>query len=130
MTMSMPGQVRPHQVLPAASRRLGLLRMVIGSGHMITLRPKDGPPRTQQVIVRDRRLYPKAKGLFVCLSSACRGRQWETEAAMVSDHPDAHTMERQGEIHVYGLWSEELLVKGDPASGVLGLMSTESAVDQ
>lgn len=107
MTMSVPGRVPAMQQQQQTLKRYGVMRMAVDSDHIITIRPAEGAPRRMQVRVRDRRLHPKAKSVVICLSPACLGRTWPNEEAMLRDHPDQVTMERQQEIHVYGWWSDD-----------------------
>ncbi len=125
MTMSnMPGTVRQNVVAPAPSKKTGLLRMTIGSDHLVTIRPKDAPPQTVSIRVRDRRLHPRARVHFICLNPVCRAVAWKTEAELISAHPDPLTMAKQNEIHVYGMWSDDL---ADPAQAAEYEKAVEAA---
>jgi len=121
--MGIPGAVRPTIQGPAVTKRTGMLRMLAGSDHMLTLRPKDGPAVRAQVKARDRREVLNAKVVFVCLHHACEGKSWPDERAMRMDHPAPHEMDRVQQAHVYGLWSNDLVDPKDKASGVVGLIA-------
>lgn len=109
VNMRGPVQLPPGSVRP----RFGLMRAAIGASFAI--RCKDGKTRAFTVREREplaRRLEEIRKDkkepqpAYVCFHAGCRSRKWENEAALLGDHPDLKTMDKQEEAHVFALWCE------------------------
>ena len=124
MSMSMPGAHRPTVSGPAISRRAGLIRMVADSKHLLQIRPsKDAEPVGVYCQARDKRDALKAKTVHLCMHAGCAGKTWATFALMAAAHPERSAMEKRGEVHVYGLWSEDAIDPKDATKGVIGLIA-------
>ena len=130
MSMSMPGAVAPRHTAPvnAISKRVGLIRMLSGSDHVITIEQKDAAPVGIVCKARARLDVPKAKAVHICLNPGCAGKSWATFALMAAAHPTPDVMAKQGAIHVYGLWSEDPVDAKNPGAGVLGLIAPATPV--
>ena len=130
MSMSMPGVVAPRHTAPvnALQKRAGLIRMLSGSDHVITIAQKDAAPVGIVCRARARLEHPKAKTVHICLNPGCAGKSWASFALMAAGHPEAHLMQKSGAIHVYGLWSEDPVDPKNPGAGVLGLIAPATPV--
>jgi hypothetical protein len=111
MTMRMPGQPTPMAIATytteaAQTKRLGLIPMVPDSAHMIVIGTGREAKRVQ-VTCRDRRGFPDATGLHLCLGPGCSGKWWTSEAEMKSAHPTALELVARQEVHVHGFWSND-----------------------
>lgn len=98
-------------VKPAgAKRKTGLLPMVAGSRHQITIKIAGQATHVVQTTAQHPDAVRAAMHdvehpvLCVCLHHACAGRAWADERAMRSDHGTPSAMEKQAP-HVWGLWS-------------------------
>ena len=130
MSMSMPGAVAPRHTAPvnAISKRTGLIRMLSGSDHIITIEQKDAAPMGISCKARVRLDHAKAKAKHICLHAGCMGKAWDTFALMAAAHPTPDVMAKHGAIHVYGLWSEDPVDAKNPGAGVLGLIAPATPV--
>ena len=119
MTMSNPfPETLPVNMRSAVQteqkKRAGLMRAQVGASFVI--RGKDGKGRS--FMVRELRLMAKRieeirkdktckdQPHLVCLHVSCRGRKWDTEEALISDHPEPKVMRDLDEAHVYAIWCE------------------------
>lgn len=107
-TASLPGSlVHTARPGPAPDHARGLLRMVPGSKHQITIKPEGGEPITMHVTAKDRRAFPKATGVLVCLHERCRGKTFRDDAAILAAHDHLAARQHENEAHVYGMWSDD-----------------------
>src|SRR5271165_5589475 len=110
---NLPVNMRGSPVVTEKPGRFGLMRAAIGAN--FAMRCKDGKMRAFTV----REAKPLAKRLdevrkdpkaaqphFVCFHAACRNRKWDSEEALLGDHPDLRIMRDQNEAHVFALWCE------------------------
>ncbi len=110
----MPGAVRPTAAAPAVLRKVGLVRMLPGSDHMIMIRPPGAEPIRIPCRARDRMSVPRAPAVYFCMHQNCQGKEWPTFVAMAKDHPEPHKMALQQDVHLYGMWSNEPVGAKDP----------------
>ena len=115
----------------AKKRRAGLMKAIIGSSHLV--KGKDG--KTRSFIVREYSQHKDAKVIARCL--LCR-KDWDTAEQLVAEHPAHTVMVKQGEPHVYVLWSNDPLEAPDPntpkgkavdEAKVIGFLSDEHGVE-
>jgi hypothetical protein len=104
----MPGPVVTSSTatIKQAQKRTGLMRMTIGSQHMIQM---PGWPRAMGVVARDWHDCSGAKVEYLCLNERCAGKRWPTHEAMRVSHGESAEMAKRGEAHVYGMWSDDTL---------------------
>ncbi len=91
------------------AKRTGLLRMAVGSSHLIAL--PGGPLYCQALDYRD--LVDSVAHVYFCQHPGCQGKTWKTHEEMRKAHPETAIMAKLGEAHVYGLWSADV---ADPAA--------------
>jgi hypothetical protein len=125
MTMSMPGAQRPTAITPAITRKTGLVRMQAGASFQLMIRPHgpDQPAVPVYATARAKADAGKVKAVHVCLHPACSGKSWPGFSAMATQHPERNVMAKTGEVHVYGLWSEDPVDPKDKSRGVVGLIA-------
>jgi len=102
------------QIQSPRAARLGLLKVPVGSAHMV--KGKDGVGRYFDTADRSR--FPKAKTVCRCLTC---NKDFPTEDALIEAHPSEAVLVRQNEKHVYGFWSDDPMTKDSEAP--IGLLS-------
>jgi hypothetical protein len=112
MTMHMPAPVGPngrsrgHVTAPAQKVRRGLIPMLVGSDHLVPI-VHEGGTTMASCRARDPEDVPGVKTEVICLHEKCEGKRWADVNEMAKAHPAKAEMERRGESHVYGLWSND-----------------------
>lgn len=126
LTMQAPGTISPDQIartVPTPSgkkKRAGMIPMLAGSAHMLTL---TGSP--QYLTAKDRRLHAHANGAYFCTGCPkplpkVEGepvppyRMFATREELLRGHKPPADLERAGEAHLYGFWSNDALGAPDP----------------
>lgn len=110
----------PAPVVATQSKRFGLVKMRIGSNHMI--RGKEG--RRAQFEVRERARFKGASIVHICLNPLCAGKTFKNLDDVIAQHPEHEVMEKNEEAHVIGMWSEALMLR-DPPHTVLDAKEIE-----
>ena len=98
-----PSALRAQQTVRAPEKKLGLVPMAPGSPHLI--QTAHGEFYEQARPYDD---YRDAKAVYFCQHERCRGKTWKTHEAMREDHPQPTEMQKRIEVHVYGLWSDDV----------------------
>lgn len=99
-----PAPISTQQKIVQQKRKTGLLRMIVGSTHML---PIEGG--AQQCTAMSHLDVPaSAKTFFFCQHEACKGREWPSFEAMRAAHPSSETMAKNDQVHVYGMWSGDI----------------------
>jgi hypothetical protein len=103
--MPAPAGARPGATaVQQQAKRTGLLRMAVGSSHLIAL--PAGPLYCQALDYRD--LIDSVEYVYFCQHPECQGRTWKTHEEMRKAHPESAIMAKTGQAHVYGLWSADV----------------------
>ena len=127
LTMHAPGTIDPSQVaqiaaVPAGPRkRCGLVPMGAGTQHMVKLGPKP-----EYLTAKDRRLHAHAGGAYFCTGcpkplpklegeQVAPYRMFADRAALLAGHEAPAELDRKGEIHLFGFWSNDPI--GAPVAG-------------
>lgn len=127
LTMHAPGTVDPSQAARVAptpngpKKRMGLVPMAAGSSHLIKL-----GARPEYLTAKDRRLHAHATGAYFCLGCpkplpkvegevVAPYRMFADRAALLAGHDPPAELERKGETHLFGFWSNDPL--GAPEKG-------------
>jgi hypothetical protein len=128
LTMNLPGTLDPSQVAQIAAvpsgprKRCGLVPMGAGSLHLVKLGAKP-----EYLTAKDRRLHAHASGAYFCTGcpkplpkvegeQVAPYRMFADRAALLAGHSKSPAeMDRDGEIHLFGFWSNDAI--GRPVSG-------------
>jgi len=101
----MPAPVAQTPKVAQAQRRFGLVRMAVDSAHRIEV--VEGAVYTTARSHLD--VPPEAKLVYFCQHPRCSGKTWDAEATLRAAHPTSKEMDRLQEIHVFGMWSPDVL---------------------
>jgi hypothetical protein len=78
--------------------------MQTGSSHLVKT-----PAGEQMLAARNHLDHMSAKSHYFCQHDRCEGKRWASYEEMRANHDTSEKMTKNGEVHVYGLWSDEIL---------------------
>jgi hypothetical protein len=101
LSAQQPSSGAMHRIRDPRVHRCGLIPVELGSHHFVRHSGK-----LHFVEVREKVRHSEAAKVLKCLHPACANQAWSSVESMQKDHPVKAEMERAGEAHPYGWFSE------------------------